>query len=177
MNSLVPLTCAESYDVQSAVLSCMTRLEASISWFDIVAEKILREYKGRDVVDQVQRFLDGSRYLCLGNLSWRSVVSSWQDAPITFPLLPCHWQQELTVFAPRDMDLERHQREWRHGIFVVAETRRFDRRPFLMRYAYNCENYATAIICSDLLRSVLFYLGSIPLFATIYTCTLAVSID
>ena len=71
MNSILPLTDATSYNLDSAILSCIAQLSASVSRFDAATEKVMHTYAGNELAENVQKFLDGSRYLCTGNLSCR----------------------------------------------------------------------------------------------------------
>ena len=73
--SLVPILYSELGSIQAAVIKVLAVIEETIKDFDAHAEKLLQRFGNDPDVDEMalQRFIQGCRYFCTGNLSWRYV--------------------------------------------------------------------------------------------------------
>ena len=72
--SLIPILYATRRDAQAVADEVMAAVDRSIMEFDIVAAGMidrLSEEEDSEVVEALVRFVEGCRYYCTGNLSWR----------------------------------------------------------------------------------------------------------
>ena len=72
VDSLVPILAIELGSMQKAIAHVMDAIRANVQEFDVVANRILGQYATDvRVVKSLQRFVDGCRYMCTGNITWR----------------------------------------------------------------------------------------------------------
>ncbi|PYI05888.1 terpenoid synthase, partial [Aspergillus sclerotiicarbonarius CBS 121057] len=70
--SLVPILYAKYGSVQKAVGHVVAGIRRTITDFDATAKRLrIRYSKDLDVLKDLEIFIDGCRYYCTGNLSWR----------------------------------------------------------------------------------------------------------
>lgn len=70
--SLIPILYAELGSAQAAADHTMAIVRFTVQEFDTVAHRLLQRFAADPLVAiPLQSFVDGCRYYCTGNLSWR----------------------------------------------------------------------------------------------------------
>ncbi|KAI9779304.1 MAG: hypothetical protein M1816_003617 [Peltula sp. TS41687] len=75
VDTLIPLLYLRHGSIQGAVDDAMEILHSSVEAFDSTSQRLLARHHQDEVVhNKLQKFIDGCKYACTGNLNWRSDI-------------------------------------------------------------------------------------------------------
>ena len=72
--SLIPILYATRRDAQAVSDEILETVRLTVAQFDAVAARLIRRFsetQEKDVVEALRKLVNGCRYYCTGNLSWR----------------------------------------------------------------------------------------------------------